>query len=52
MNDRASQPVYVDCLPGHPTLKTFVFDYYAQIDRSRVSPNQPAPAPVSAVATR
>jgi tyrosine-protein phosphatase SIW14 len=25
--------------PGHPTLKTFVYDYYAQIERSHVTGN-------------
>lgn len=28
--------------PGHPTLKNFVYNYYAQIDRSHIAENAPA----------
>jgi protein tyrosine phosphatase (PTP) superfamily phosphohydrolase (DUF442 family) len=28
--------------PSHPTLKSFVFDYYGQLDGSRIAENQPA----------
>jgi tyrosine-protein phosphatase SIW14 len=30
--------------PGHPTLKTFVFDYYTQNARTRFAANEPSPA--------
>jgi protein tyrosine/serine phosphatase len=35
--------------PGHPTLKTFVYDYYTQIDRSHGAGQAPT---VAAVVTR
>jgi tyrosine-protein phosphatase SIW14 len=35
--------------PGHPTLKHFVYDYYAQIERPRVAAT---PVPVVTVATK
>jgi protein tyrosine/serine phosphatase len=39
---------------GHPTLKNFVYDYYAHIDHSNIAENQPAtetPAPPREIPT-